>query len=656
MSSEENGSRSSPQGDAIEHRKRELYSRKSKQALSDVRTPLSPRTAEAPVAWEKPKEEASPEPEVKKPPLAQFTEMKKRKMSFAAKFLLVSVLFFALAVGAAAYVFFGGGNIISPQNIDLQLVAPSLVDSGKQATFQVLINNRNTSQLTLADLVATYPAGTRDPNDPTQSLTNDRQTVGTIAPGAQLKKTISGIFYGAEGAQETVQVSLDYSVPGSNAVFEKQASVTFTIGSSPVAINVTSPDTAVSGEPFSMDIAVQNNSTAAMQNVVVQGQYPFGYSVASSNPAASAGGTFFRLGSLAPGQSQTIHLTGTLTGADGDSRVFRFLVGSNTDPTDTTVEVPLLTEPQTVTVQKPFVSGTITVNGQNGQTIAVSAGQALNGSIAWQNNLDVALSNVTLTLTLSGPALDPASINSPTGFYQSQNSTITWTSQQNPSLASVPPGGSGTVSFSFNSLPAGANNTLVTNPLINLNLTVSGTRNDQSAPQQVTSAATAQVSLASNVSLTEAALHFTSPLPSGGPMPPKVGSNTTYGIVWSVKNSSNDVGNVSVSTVLPPYVTFIPAGATSGITYDDTSRTVTWSIGDLPAGIGYTSAALRGYFEVTFAPSLSQAGTAPALTGESQLTGQDRFAQVGVSANTQAPTTELTEGGGYTGTMGLVTQ
>jgi uncharacterized repeat protein (TIGR01451 family) len=652
MPPEENGSTRSPQDDAIEHRKHDLYSRKAKTGhLNDIRTPLSPRTAEAPVAWSHAKDSSG---QKKAPPLTEFT-MRKTKMSFAAKFLGLSMVFFALAAGVAAWVFFGGGNVISSQNIDLQIVTPSLVDSGKEATFQVIITNRNSSQLTLADLITTYPDGTRDPNNPTQPLTNSRQTVGTIAPGASIKETVSGVFYGAEGAAEQVSVTLDYSVPGSNAVFQKQASASFTIGSSPVALTVSAPDTTTSGQQFSIDITVQNNSTAPLQNVVVQGQYPFGWSVGSASPAAVAGGTFWRLGSLSPGQSQTVHLTGTLVGADGDARIFRFLVGSNTDPTNTTVEVPLLTVPQTVTVEKPFVSGSISVNGQTGKVIAAPAGQALTGTIEWQNNLAVSLTNVTLTLTLGGPALDLSSIGSPSGFYQSQNSTITWTPQQNPSLASVPPGGTGEVSFNFASLPPGANQTLITNPLISLNLTVSGTRSDGSAPVTVSSAAQAQVSVASTVALSAQALHLSSPVPVGGPLPPKVGSQTAYAVVWSVKNSSNDVGNATVSTVLPPYADFSPAGASSGISYDQGSRTVTWSLGDLAQGVGYSSPARQAYFEVVLTPSSSQVGTAPALTGAAELQGQDRFAQVSVSATAQAPTTQLSEPGFGAG-QGLVAQ
>ncbi len=570
-------------------------------------------------------------------------------MSFATKFLLGSLAFFVVAAGAAAYIFFGGGNIVSPNNIDLQVVAPSLIDAGKQADFQIIVGNRNTSAITLVDLVINYPDGTRDPANLGHALTHERQTIGTMSPGQQVKQTASGIFYGQAGVQGKVSVTLEYSVTGSNAVFEKDAEANFIIGSSPVSVSVNAPSEAIAGQQFPIDITVQSNATTPIQNLVVQGQYPFGFSVVSASPSSQAGGTFWQLGTLQPGDSKVVHLVGSLQGQDGDQRVFRFVTGSNTDPTDTTIAVPILTVPQTITVRKPFISGTISVNGQSGKNISASGASALQGTINWQNNLPTSVSNVQLVLTLTGPALDKTSVSAGSGFYQSQNGTITWNSAQNPELASVPAGGQGTLNFSFASLPAGSGGVLITNPTINLNLGVNGTRDDQNnVPSQVSSAASASVSISSALSLSAQALHFTGSVAGTGPMPPKAESETSYTIVWTVKNSSNTVANTVVSTVLPPYVRYASTGA-SGVSYDASSRTVTWSLGDVPAGVGYSLSAKQATFQVVLTPSTSQVGSAPALTGDVSLTGQDRFAQVTVTTKANAPTTFLSEQGFQSG-------
>ncbi|MDO8548373.1 MAG: hypothetical protein Q7R71_01755 [bacterium] len=639
--------------DEIENLKHTLYSRGKKLPhLSDIRTPLSQSEAEAPVSWPSFAEASDGQDKTPPSPLSRYEE--KKGMSLPAKFLLGSIGFFVLAAGAAAYMFFGGGNIISPQNIDIQIIAPSLIDSGKEQAFQIIITNRNSSALTLADLVLDYPDGTRDPKNQTKTLQHERQSIGTIEAGQQIKRTASAVLYGPEGTPQKILATLEYSVANSNAVFQKQSETDFLIGSSPVSLSINAPTEAVANETFTVNVTVSNNSTNNINNVVVQSQYPFGYSFGSASPRALTGGNFWKLGTLAPGASQVIHLTGSLDGADGDTRVFRFIVGSNADQTDTTVKVPLLTVPQTLTVRKPFISGTISINGQTGKTISVSAGQSLQGTIQWQNNLSTSISDVQLIVSLSGPALDKNSVSSASGFYQSQNSAITWSPSQDPSLASVAPGGGGTLQFAFATLPPGAGGVLITNPTVTVNLTVQGTRTgEDNVPQTVSSAAQTQVSIASAVSIAAQAFHFSGLFSNSGPMPPKAESDTSYTIVWTVKNASSEIANATVQTVLPPYIRFLSAG-NSTVSYDNGSRTITWTLGNVKAGVGYTLSAQTAAFQVVLTPSISQVGSAPALTGAAQLQGQDRFAQVTVQSNAQAPTTQLVGDAGFQNGMDVV--
>ncbi|MES2006812.1 MAG: hypothetical protein V4436_01750 [Patescibacteria group bacterium] len=632
----------------VDKLKDKLYSRKEIPQMEDVRTPLEAHENEVPVGWK----DTSVVEEHKPINLSPVT---KKTISLSTKIFIGSILFFIVASAVATLVFFGGGNLISPQNIDLQVVAPSLIDGGKASTFQIIATNRNQSDLVLVDMIIDYPEGTRSATDATKALTHERQTIGTIKSGEQIKRTVSGIFYGQEGAQQALKVTLEYSVVGSNAVFEKQTEAAFTIGSSPVSVTVESPSEAISGDSFSMNITVHSNAPTPINNVVLGGQYPFGFSVTGATPSADAGGTLWRLGTLEPGETQKIKLTGTIVGQDGDERIFRFSVGSNNDQTDTQIKVPFLSVPQTLTVHKPFVSGTISVEGQSGKTVTVTPGKALQGTVHWQNNLTDALSDVELVLTFSGPAIDKTAINSSNGFYQSSNNSIIWTKSQVPSLGNVPPGGSGDYQFSFASLPPGAGNVLITNPTISLNLQVRGSRQGGSGvPENIGSAASLQVTLSSAASITAQTFHFSGPFTNIGPMPPRAEAATTYTIVWTVKNASNALANTSVSTVLPPYVQFMSAISGEGVTYDAASRTVRWPVGELKAGVGYTLSSRQVAFQVTLVPSTSQVGQGVPLTGATTLAGQDRFAQVNVNSEAAAPTTKISGEAGFTSGMDIV--
>lgn len=631
----------------MERLKHELYARDHESVNSDIRAPLSTEDADVPVAWHKEKE---PERPIISAPITNT-----RRMSAAAKFLMGSLAFFVIAASVAAFIFFGGGNIISSQNIELEIVAPTLIDGGKSATFQIIIRNHNQAELQLADLVIDYPQGTRDSTDETKALTHDRISIGTIAPGGQEKRTVTAVFYGKEGEQQILKAGLQYSIAGSNATLEKDSSASFTLGSSPVSVNVTAPGEATAGEQFTISVEVQNNAPSQTNSVMLLGQYPFGFSVINTTPQAEAGGTVWRLGAMQPGESKTIKLTGTLTGVEGDERVFKFTAGSQPDQTDPHIKVPFVIIPTSVTVHKPFITTSISVNGQSGKSVSAPAGKALQGIISWQNNLDSAITDGQLVLTINGPSLDKASVGASNGFYQSANNTITWSSQQEPGLANIPPGGSGSVQFSFGTVAPGTGGVVYTNPTIDLSLSVKGTRlGSDNSSNSVTSASSLQVQVSSAASLTAEAHHFTGPFSNSGVMPPKAESNTNYAIVWTVKNSSNTIANATVSTVLPPYVQYVTGRAGDNVSYDPSSRKVTWSLGDVKAGVGYSTTARTGAFQVTLTPSTSQVGTAPALTGTAVLSGQDRFAQTNISTDAAAPTTNVSGEPGFTTGMDLV--
>jgi hypothetical protein len=646
---------------AVERLKNRLYDRGSVgKEVKTERAGLSPGESDVPRTWKEAEEPAPQEtpaapvpPPAPLPPLSQAAadavivsdtpepKPPKQPMSFATKFFLGSIIFFVGAVGVSAALFFGGVNTTSPQNIDVEIIAPSLSDSGKQADLEVIITNRNTTTLELADLVVDYPDGTRSPNDLTRPLTHERISIGSINSGQQIKRTISGVFYGGEGSVQTIAARLEYSVAGSNSVFEKQGQTSFTIGSAPVSLTIDAPQKITAGTPFGVTITVRSNASVKSDDVAVEAQLPFGFSLSGSEPAIQ--GSMWRLGTLKPGDTKVIKLNGSIDASDGDERVFRFLVGANTDPTDAHVKVPFIVVPQTLTVERSFVTASLALDSKTGATVSVPAGKTLNGTVTWENNLPEAISNLELVLSVTGPAIDKNTIQSPNGFYQSSSNSILWTSEGEGSLASVAPGSKSNFQFSFATLPPGANGTLITNPTATLSLSIRGTRQEGGA-ENIATAAVMKVVLASALSAAAQVSRSTGPYQNYGPLPPRAEQETSYTVTWTVKNSANTVANAVAQAVLPPYVKFIKGD--SGVTYDQNARTVKWSLGDITAGAGYTRPMRTASFQVAITPSTSQVGTTPQLMGVMTVLGQDRFAQVSVDASAEPVTTVASDSGG----------
>jgi hypothetical protein len=142
--------------DAIDGMRDSLYSRAHGPKLNiESRTPLEDEEeTHPPVAWD----DTKIDPDDKEP---QHHIMSKPRMSAASKFFIGSFVFFLIAAGIGSYMLFVSGSGVSPQNIDVQVVASSIIDGGKESTFEIIVNNRNQLPIQLADISIQYPEGAR---------------------------------------------------------------------------------------------------------------------------------------------------------------------------------------------------------------------------------------------------------------------------------------------------------------------------------------------------------------------------------------------------------------------------------------------------------------------------------------------------------------
>lgn len=616
-----------------------------KDALSRMQDKLYSRTS---VGSMRPRQGLSREPLVKGEPWTSYPEVPlmrepmapKTKTSFSLKTLFIgSVLFFIVALGVAAYTFIYGGNTVSSSNINLTVLGPSLIDGGKEASFQITIENKNATELTLVDLVVDYPEGTRSAENLTEPLTSERISLGSIAPGQSMKQTVRAVLFGSEGSSNTIRATLEYRVEGSNAVFVKEAKADLTIGSSPVSVVVKAPDEATSGQPISFEVSVRSNSQAPIKNVSLEGQYPFGFSVTGASPETSVGNSMWRLGDLNPGEEKIVKIEGILDGQDNEERVFRFLSGSVDDATDAHIRVPYLSVPHALTIKRPFVGATMAINGDAGKIVSVSAGATVQGRITWTNNLDVAIGDLEIVAQISGAGLDKASVTPSRGFYRSLDSTIIWSKDEDSTFASIAPGAQGTVEFTFSPKASAG-----VNPQIDIAVSVKAKRpSTGNVPEEITSAFSRTVKVGSALSLSALPRHFTGPIANSGPMPPKVDQETTYTIVLTAKNPSNTISNAKVTASLPSYVAFkggvVPSSAS--VVYDERTRSLVWTIGELKAGAGYSLPAQTATFKVGLTPSLSQVNSRPILMSNATLSGDDRFTGAKATITAENPTTDL---------------
>jgi hypothetical protein len=569
-------------------------------------------------------------------------------------FLVMSVVFF---LGAAAffgyYFLFGSGSHpANPGNIDIGVVGPPQVAGGEPVELQITVVNRNRVPLELADLVVTFPPGTRSVADFATDLPSLRQSLGTIEPGGRRQGTISAVFSGAGGQTGTVKVELEYRVQGSSAIFVSEQDYTLTFTSSPLSISIEGNTQTTSGQPVQFTVSVASNASAPMRDVVVDMIYPFGFKFTSAAPAPIKGSTW-ALGDFAPGQRKSILVQGTLAGEQGDKRVFRISAGTRT-ATSTGVATKLADNTYEMKIAQAFLGLTINTNTsqapqggndfENQPKISVpiaAPGSTVTVSIQYQNNLSVEIDDAVIVARLSGLGIDGESVRVNDGFYRSSDDTVIWDKTTTAGdLAALPPGQTGIVAFSF-TMPSPKTST--GDPKIDISVNAAGKRlSETGVPQSLQSTARAQVRLATDLQLAAQALYTQNPFGVTGPMPPKAGQETGYAIVFTVTNTTNRLTGAKVTAKLPAYVRWIGSHAprSENLSFNQFDGTFTWDLGAIEPGAGINGTQPRQIaISVGLTPSTSQIGEQPVLIQDVTLSGTDESTGATVSRKAEPDVT-----------------
>ena len=634
----------------IEELKKDLYTRGAPEVRTRRKLRFSDVNSEVKKGWDEKVEEP-----IEVTPLN--TEYKDRSMSFLTKFLIGSIIFCLIAVGIGLYFFLNGANIISGNNIDVVISGPVSISGGEPVSFGIKVTNNNTIDLQLVDMSIAFPAGTTDPNDSTRVLNTYEQLLGDIPVGQATSTTISAIIFGEENSQKTVTATLTYKVKGSSAVFTKVASYDVLINSSPVSLSVNSFTTITSGQEFDMKVDLKSNSKDVLKNVILKGDYPFGYTFISSDLPALSDNATWKIGDIPPGGDRIIVIHGKLQGENTDTRVFHFSVGAQSPTNAVVIGTQYGTVTQDVAIEKAFMSLAVSVNSDASSSDVVGHfNTSEHVTITWFNNLSVSVSNAVIQVDLSGSAYDKTNIQPDLGYFDSAQNRLIWNQQTNPELASVPAGASGSVSFTIT--PINMANSLggktVVNPNIVISANVSADRTQESGVSGSLSAATNRtIKVASDIALSGRVLRTVGPFANIGVVPPKAEQSATYTVDWTISNTTSSVSNAQVTATLPPYVTWLGQvfPSSENVTYDKNTGLVTWNAGTISPYSSDTSSTKRREvaFQVSFQPSIIQVGTVPPLVNESTLTATDDFTQATLTSKQDYLSSSFSTDPGFVG-------
>lgn len=555
----------------------------------------------------------------------QAESWKKQRKKFPI-FWVLTVLFILLVIVGVSIVlyFYGdlfgfGGNVVSSRNIDLKIEGPSLVESGESNRWYVSITNNNDVSLELADIIIEYPQGTLSLES--ESISKERRILSKMAPGETKQEEIQIFVLGEEGEQKEINITLEYRMSGSNAIFAKKTRQTMKLSRSPVGISINLPEELESGQEITANVTYISNSESLLKDVYLKVEYPPGFVFSEASPAPIRGNNIWKAGDLMPQEKRNLEIKGTLEGQDSMELSFSAFVGTlgEEDKLNAFNSVS-----DSVFLKKSFFNLSFLIN--NTDIDHVVGDRRLTVIVPWKNNTATEIHNATIGIKIKGDVVDIKTVSVDKGFYRGADDTIVWNSSSAPDLVAVVPGESGSVKFSFNfkkilpfySVDDKNLSFVLEGEVVGFKTGLSGEETT------IKSSASREIKISSEVQLTSGVQY------SSGNLPPKVGQKTTYTVTWSVENQHNDVTGATVRALIPVYISWEDGISPSGenINYNSVTGEIVWRIDKVDAGAGVFDSPREVSFQISLLPAPNQANKTVELVDRASFEGKDSFTGV----------------------------
>ncbi len=545
-----------------------------------------------------------------------------------------------VVVGGLIYYLFSRNEVKISRAVNLKIEYPSDVGSGETTTWKVLYENTSAVPLESAELTFDFPARTLSPLDIGTPQANYRGkiSIGNIAPGGKGEKEFSGVLFGEIGSKLSGKTTLEYRPQNSSARFETGATYEVNVVRSQLQVVVESPDELQGNIESSITIRVTSNSNIAYDNLMLGVDIPSGFTMSKSKPAAIEEKNVWSIGNLQPNEEREIVLTGKFQEDLVDPQTFRVRVGLRERFSDAWTVFSETTK--TLSVSEPFLFVQNRLESIEGST--VMPGDTMNVTVYYRNNLSTTVTNATVETVLDGAALDVARFQSVDGTLS--GNTVRWISSRTSQLAAIEPGEEGRVSFSVPIKKTVAVNSTLDRDIvvafrskIYSNQTIPGS----TAPLEHSSTLTLKV--ATTVTFQQVGKYYDTAISNSGPLPPQVGKETTYTIVWQLLTQSSDVRNIVVEASLPTYVKWKGVVSPEGedVRYDPASGRITWNVALLQAGTGVLRPPKTALFKVGVTPSIVHINQSPEIISAATLSGKDSFTGLDVAGTSPKVTTAM---------------
>jgi hypothetical protein len=569
----------------------------------------------------------------------------------------------ALLAGAGYLLYgYGWGGTSDVNGLDFKIKAPEKVMAGEEFSYEIAYHNPTKYALSRLHLELQYPDSfIFTAAAPAPSSGNYGWDLPDLAPGESATLAVTGRLIAPPDAAGVIFGRLSY-LPGSlTSQFKKEVSASTILSGPGFRADLDYSATAFVNQDNDMTLVIYDIQDNRLGDFNISFSLPAEASAAVVLPAGAAsttpvGATLGATSTTSAPATKKLSITKTggaswqvsgLSQEMGRQEIpLTYRVKQKSDNLEIKVRLEKRLEdgqsyvfweksfrPELVTSD---LNLTLLLNGSKNDG-AMNSGQSLNYSLTYANHGLNTFQDVVIMASVSGDLPDWNSlVDANKGAVQ--NKTIIWTKKEIPALAAIKPGAEGALDFTLKLRPGqdgdiGKDRSIVTYGQYGIN--------NQAAKNQDNKSNTITSRLNSDLSLTEAIRYFNDDnVPVGsGPLPPQVGSPTTFKVYWTVKNNLHELTDTRAVFTLPPYVTWNDNSATNvgNLNYDEATRQVIWEIGRLPVSVYRVDAE----FGISITPADSDRNKILVLSPGSTVSALDTETKDTITKKIGSKTTKL---------------
>jgi hypothetical protein len=528
-------------------------------------------------------------------------------------------------------------NVYSKEVLKIEILGPNEVTFGKEVEFIVKYKNNGNFRLENPELVFEPPENSLLDNQIVKRKVLGKEELGeVIYPGEENSFSFKVKIFGKEGETKIAKATMSFKPKNLKARYSVFTSFSTRIGFVPLTFEFDLPSKIEAGKLLNFRLNYFSNIDSTLENLRIQVDYPPSFEFFDSFPK-SIEKTEWEIPILNRGDGGRIEIQGKISGEIGNVEFFKARLGILKE----NQFIVLKEIEKGIEIIKPSIYLRQEING-NPQYTAYP-GEWLHYIIYFKNVGDEEMKNLFMIVKLEGEAFDFQTIKSDLGETRPGDDSVIFDWRRIAKLQYLPPSDEGKVDF-WIKLKDDLGN--VKNPILKSKIFIS-----QLKEEFVTR-------ISSKIEIVQKGFYYDEVFGNSGPLPPKVGEQTTYTIVWQVKNYYSDVKNVRVKAKLPEYVSLtnkiFPEEMVSKFSFDPNSREIVWSLGELKRGEGVFSPPPTLAFQVSFLPVESQRGQTPEIITETEISGEDTWTGKILVATSSAITTSLPDDSKVNSEMGIV--